>query len=112
MIPEPSISSKSYSYQKTELIESKISVSNYEPMISLDDPESTNDYSKEKNVEQIPISITLDAAEKDENVDKPMYEEIGEQDQQNKNTKFDMIRSPTKVHNLSYTEMYHRFRYF
>jgi len=116
VIPEPSISSRSYSHQRTEFIESKISISNGEHMSSLDDPERIKDHSKDKKIEQIPISITVHAAENDDNVDKHISDKIVDQDTQNKSTKDcdqvigeNEVKSPAKVHNLAYTGIYHSF---
>ena len=77
VIPEPSISSRSYSHQRTEFIESKISISNGEHMSSLDDPERIKDHSKDNKIEQIPISITVHAAENDDNVDMNLKDNPG-----------------------------------
>ena len=116
VIPEPSMSSKSYSHQRTEFFESKISISNGEPMSSLDDPERIENNSKDKNTEQIPISITVHAAENDEHVDNHKYDKIGDQDQQNKNTKNgyqatveNEVKPQVKVHNLENTGIYYPF---
>jgi hypothetical protein len=85
-------------------------------MSSLDDPERIENNSKDKNIEQIPISITVHAAENDENVDNHKYDKIGHQDQQNKNTKNgyqatveNEVKPQVKVHNLKDTGIYYPF---